>query len=146
MPLAQKKLRAETRTITKQFGDDPSDTLTLKYRIRAFTAREQAQFEDQFVPMVRLVNEAKAKADSGTNGAEAHGLEGRSEEIVKMIAAYIERAVTEWDLLGDEDKPVPLNQDSIATQVLPEVLQFVFGMIAEDKAGGKDSPAESPQQ
>ena len=139
MPLAQKKLRAETRTVTKQFGDDPNDNLTVTYLIHAFNAKQQAMFGEQFLETAALLNEAKA-ANFQSGG------HGRLTEIVGLMSGYIAKAVTAWDLLDDDGKPVELNKEAIESGVLPEILNFVFGMISEDKTGGKDSPVESPQQ
>jgi hypothetical protein len=66
-----------------------------------------------------------------------------SEQMIDLVVGMVK----EWDLIGDDDKPVPLEADSLKT--LPTIiLGHVLSKVAEDapnvvRAEGKRSPATS---
>lgn len=53
---------------------------------------------------------------------------------VELLSDWLSKVLSDadWD---DDDGPIPIEQEAIATRVLPDVLMFAFQMIGEDKAG-----------
>lgn len=101
MPIRISDLRKETRPASFEWE---GETVNLKYRPGAVTAQMQMS--------------AAGIATVGDN----------AEMVVEYVGGYIEAMallVAEWDVLGEDGKPLPITVETMETLTLP----FLFAMF-----------------
>lgn len=106
MPRRTSAFTKPTKSVTRVYeGDD--DTLTIVYRPDVFTPRIERLFQEE------------AKSDTPS----------------QAMLTLLPRLVVSWDLLGDDDKPIPLTPEAledVTREVLGEVLDIVITDMKPD--------------
>jgi hypothetical protein len=108
MPIQLKDVLGNKRTITATWRDGEEFSITY----------------DQGAYTPTLQSEMVAKAEAG--------------EIDNAETALVLVLVKEWDLIGEDGKPVPITQEAVE-KVPMVILNFVLGEIAGDISGNPTS-------
>lgn len=56
--------------------------------------------------------------------------------ISKTWAGALAAVVVAWDILGDDDKPVPLTEAAIEQALIPQLREYLYGAIQRDAEPG----------